>query len=1782
MKKIEFTLLFLVFSTITFILNGQITRTVGSTGADYLTLKSAFDAINGGTLTGAVTLQIVNNTTETVSAVLNRSGSGSANYSSVTIYPTVSGITITGSLAAPLIDLNGADNVIFDGRMNQTGSTPDLIIQNTIVSAVANTSTIRFINDATFNTVRYCTIKGSTTVATTALGGIFFFSSTNITPNPLGNSNNTIEYNNITGSSAGRPVKVIFSLGSAIGNSENIIRNNQFYDFLHKSIASFGIYLADYSIKWMITGNSFYETTSFTPTTSQEYRIININAATNLEINISNNFIGGSSSSCNGTAWTKTAMNTIFTAIYLNTGATSKSNVQNNTIKNFNWSNSSSAAWFGIRIEGGAVDIGTTTGNTIGASTGNGSITVTGGASGTIVYGIYLNGQNPVDCQNNTIGSITTANIETGVSSFYGIWKTTGKAGETTISNNLIGSETTLNSIYASTAGPHNVYGILSEGTANATIQNNSIANLTNRSTSTAGVVNGIATTSISGTTTISNNTMHELTNANANATASIGGIVASGVGLKSITGNTMYNLTNTNVNATVSIFGVYCNSGVTGSQNLSGNTIYGLFAYSGGANKLTGILFVSTGNNNTLSNNTINDISTYGSYSVIVNLTGISCSFGTSGPNLISSNLVQGLAIFNDSPSSIIYGITALAGSGDYYNNIISLGGNTNTALFGIKESGLINTTNKFYFNTVYIEGHLESDETNLSYALYSALSSNTRDFRNNVFVNTRSTVSGTNKHYAIWLNYSVSTNLTLAFNDYFVSGTGGGILGRYAGANKTGLPIVPLMDIESLTVYPKFAYPGGSVAINYLTFEVMEGTTITSVPTDYFSVTRPATPNMGALEPSFTPSGTQVDIYKSGIVQYSCATLGEAFSRINDGSYTGDLEIRINTSTVETTTAILYQSGYSNFASTSSYNSIHIYPTATEVTISGNLQAPLIALYGADNVNIDGRVNGSGDQKDMTIVNISASDVPGTSTIKIMYSTINNMIKYCKIKGSTTSANSGVVCLGEISVSTYVDWIIIDNNDFTSATNYNRPYCVIYSTASYQNSATRTISNNHFYDFVNYKYSRSINLSTCSNWYITGNSFYETAPIDPPIGVGIINIIYSTGNDLTVHISGNYIGGSMPHCGGQPWTKSETGSSTFVAFSHSGALSIFENNFIQNFDWKNNSNGTDWTGISVSSGVIRLMTITGNTIGSGSGTGSIKISNNYNFSFYGVNIAFVDASITGNTIGSITTTNNAAYSGNFYGIYKSNFLGTTTVSNNTIGSLSTLNSIQAASPSTGNSQTMYGIYSLGTDITNVSDNTIANLTNGTTNATSGNINGIYCKNGPVNIIDNTVRNLTISNANSSSDEVASVIGISLPGTSQNLVSGNTIFNLSNNHVSFAGSIFGLYFNANTTGPNEISKNFIHDLSVQGTNSNLATVFGMKIASGANSCFNNIVSLGGNTKTTLYGIYETGAASNNNNLYFNTVYIAGNPVSGAINKSYALYSNAATNTRDFRNNIFYNGRSTSGGTNLHYAVFLNYGSSSNLTVGYNDYFVNGSGGVLGSFDNTNQTQVPIVQDMDIGSIDLDPGWELPGGQEAINYKPIKNHNGTPIASISNDYGDFLRKKPTAGAWELSLNFWKGSINNDWGLAGNWTDNLVPTSGSSIVFDESPLNHCHLDQDRVVKDIINAQGIYRVVTNGYKLTINGNWLFTNGAQIDATTPGSTIEISGILPHTIDNDLFTGNELQNLAIDNDNGTILNTDFTISNNLTVNAGKSFTVAPSKELTVGDNLVNPAGNK
>jgi hypothetical protein len=125
--------------------------TAGTTGpTDYATVRLAFAAINAGTHQGDIQVWLMADTIDTLTALLNASGVGSANYTSVLMLPANGPRQVFGGGAgSPLIDLNGAKNVRIDGYCQLT-------LYNQDPSASAARSTIRFISGAQNSIVANC------------------------------------------------------------------------------------------------------------------------------------------------------------------------------------------------------------------------------------------------------------------------------------------------------------------------------------------------------------------------------------------------------------------------------------------------------------------------------------------------------------------------------------------------------------------------------------------------------------------------------------------------------------------------------------------------------------------------------------------------------------------------------------------------------------------------------------------------------------------------------------------------------------------------------------------------------------------------------------------------------------------------------------------------------------------------------------------------------------------------------------------------------------------------------------------------------------------------------------------------------------------------------------------------------------------------------------------------------------------------------------------------------------------------------------------------------------------------------------------------------------------------------------------------------------------------------------------------------------------------------------------------------------------------------------------
>ncbi len=788
------------------VVNAQVTVSGAhaSSNGTYAKLSLAFTAINGQSQTGNnIVVTITSSpTVETGSATLNAGA-----WTTLKIYPTASGLSISSAVNYPLINLNGADNVTIDGRVNAIGLTPDLTISNASTAADNNTSTIRFYNDASNNTVQYCVLKGSTTNTTY---GILLFSNTTVS---VGNSYNTIDHNQITNAGGNRPPNAIYSNGtSSVPNRNNTISNNNMYDVLNGTIGNTCCYInlsssvdnIGYNTEWTITGNSFYETSTTYPAGGSSINLIYIYAWDNTfngnNFTITNNYIGGNAPLCGGT-WTKSAGNNMFYFMQLRVGTGTYSNIQGNTIKNINFTNSSYYYCYGIDVQKGDVNIGTTAGNCFGASEGTGSIVFTANGSNSQWMAIHIQDIHHVYIQNNIIGSVTTANNNSAnATNLYGIYLN-ADGGTYSVSNNTIGSTSTANSLNAtstSTTDPQRVCGVYIEGNSGTmSINTNTIVNLkngtTNGTTTTYGSIYGIYVYRC--TNTISGNTIHDLNIANANT------------GAGQDWGN---NITNS-----ISAAGIAFTTNSNTAQTITGNTIYNI-------------------------SNTRSDFAGH--------IAGIYYC-GQPTASTVSGNLIYDLSVHSSSTSASIHGIKIANGVATYSNNIITLGGNTTTNLYGIYDGNASGTSN-IYFNSVYLNGSPTSGSLT-SAGLYNSTTADTRNYRNNIFFNARSNSGASGKHYAMYIQ-NTGGSLTCDYNDYWVTGTDG-TLGYYGG-DKTSIPIVTGVtgnDAHSQNLNPLFANAGGTNAGDYIPSTALPAATSTGILTDYGGSTRSASsPEMGAWE--------------------------------------------------------------------------------------------------------------------------------------------------------------------------------------------------------------------------------------------------------------------------------------------------------------------------------------------------------------------------------------------------------------------------------------------------------------------------------------------------------------------------------------------------------------------------------------------------------------------------------------------------------------------------------------------------------------------------------------------------------------------------------------------------------------------------------------------------------------------------------------------------------------------------------------------------------------------
>lgn len=745
---------------------------VGS-GQTYTTLTGAggfFDAVNTQGLTGNVTVLITSNIVEAGTVSLNQWATAGF---TITISPNAATVrTLGGNLANALFIFNGADNLTIDGRFG--GSGRYLRFYNTNNGG----TTFRFINDATNNTITYCTIEGTRVAAT---NGVIEFSTTT---GANGNDNNTISncfLRDITGGGS-TPQNMIVSNGTTTTantyNSGITISGNEIFNVYRSGQPCTSILLMGGTTDWTITGNSFYLTSTVAPGAATTIMGIAVNTNRANNITVSNNFFGGTSANNGGTPWTISSgsSNAVYFIRFLTAGTTTASNVNGNAIGNISLTStpgSTGATYFaGILIESGRVNVGTTSGNTIGNTTTNGNITLTynGTTDNIINRGIDHRGTGNI--QNNTIGSITIAGNNNRIVRLECIFYSSTPSAAVDISDNTVGSSTVANSIQQTSA----TFNFLLTGihsainTVNVTFNNNLVSNLRLISTGASSRIRGIyQNRSTNAPVTITNNTVREMYCASSSTdrfpdnTSMVGIFTGSSSSTQTVTGNTITGLYGTgNSDSYVQGFAFYSN---VAKGTFQRNRIYNLnHTSTTGAPKIWAInAFWGSWN---LYNNQISLTNGEASDNYVPQTNNNSSLITTSVKN-------ENRSVSPDVENSLSRDpVSVDMGQVDKPRHTSLLDASTNGAeLKGIHDEAEF--ASLYYYNSVYIGGSATSgsasswayDRPLLAWATSAAL-------RNNLFFNART--GGTGKHYAMgnevgaqnWTNTSSDYNVFVSSN--------------------------------------------------------------------------------------------------------------------------------------------------------------------------------------------------------------------------------------------------------------------------------------------------------------------------------------------------------------------------------------------------------------------------------------------------------------------------------------------------------------------------------------------------------------------------------------------------------------------------------------------------------------------------------------------------------------------------------------------------------------------------------------------------------------------------------------------------------------------------------------------------------------------------------------------------------------------------------------------------------------------------------------------------------
>jgi trimeric autotransporter adhesin len=490
-----------------------------------------------------------------------------------------------------------------------------------------------------------------------------------------------------------------------------------------------------------------------------------------------------------------------------------------------------SAIWIANTTSGNNFQI---TGNTVGYSSavGTGTYNFVGVSTSSKLIAIYLNiaSTTASSVQGNTVTAINISGVTGGTgttAAFVGISVNGGLVTIGNVTGNTIGSLAAADAISLTnnTTAAFEVYGVYYFPSLAANISNNAVGGLglTNSGTAALTFYGLRAFTSSSIANVFANNTVGSaaapIVNTSSSTSSRAIGIYSQS-GITTMTGNTVRYLTmnggNVGTGSSASVIGLWVDAASASGHTISRNTVYAL------------------SNTNA---------------TAAVWVTGLQFN-GTTGTNVVARNSIYNLSTPSTSATATINGINVQGGTTTYQNNMVVLGNDltaNSPQINGINEA--VAGTDNFYFNSVYVGGAGVVAGTANSFAFFSSITVNTRNYRDNIFFNARSNSTAIGKHYAIRVGGTTPNPAGLTSNSNVITTTGtGGYVGLFNAVDQATLAnwrTATGQDAASFDLDPQFIAPAAATPdlhISSVITTVVEGNgfPIAAVTDDFDGETR------------------------------------------------------------------------------------------------------------------------------------------------------------------------------------------------------------------------------------------------------------------------------------------------------------------------------------------------------------------------------------------------------------------------------------------------------------------------------------------------------------------------------------------------------------------------------------------------------------------------------------------------------------------------------------------------------------------------------------------------------------------------------------------------------------------------------------------------------------------------------------------------------------------------------------------------------------------------------